>query len=108
MPRKKTKEKLGNDPLKWVKDSRKGQKQPSTKVSEPEVIETVQDKPEKPLSEKGLPDGWTRWAVIVRKEYLDKVKAYAYWERMEIKQVLDEALEAYFKGKKIKHLPEGK
>jgi hypothetical protein len=113
MPRKKTnsKEKMGTDPLKWVKDSREDKKPKKKPASEPAgSTPTVpqEDKPEKPISERGLPDGWTRWAVITRKEYLDKVKAYAYWERMDIKQVLDMALEEFLKGKKIKNLPEGK
>lgn len=116
MPGKKTKEtkgKMGTDPLKWVKDSREDKKTTKKKPEHKESAEPTptvppEEKPEKPISERGLPEGWTRWAVITRKEYLDKVKAYAYWERMEIKEVLDMALEEFLKGKKIKAMPESK
>lgn len=53
-------------------------------------------------SEKGLIDGWTRDTFILRKDYLEKIRALAYWERKKIKDVLDEALGSYLKGKKIK------
>ena len=53
-------------------------------------------------SEKGLMNGWTRDTFILRKDYLEKIRALAYWERKKIKDVLDEALGAYLKGKKIK------
>jgi hypothetical protein len=51
-------------------------------------------------SEKGLQDGWTRATFILRREYLERLKASAYWERKKIKEVIDEALELYLKGKK--------
>ncbi len=51
-------------------------------------------------SEKGLKDGWTRATFILRRDYLEKLKASAYWERKKIKEVIDEALGSYLKGKK--------
>jgi len=53
-------------------------------------------------SQRGLQDGWTRNTFILRKEYLEKIKALAYWERKRIKDVVDEALGKYLKGKKTK------
>jgi uncharacterized protein YnzC (UPF0291/DUF896 family) len=53
-------------------------------------------------SQKGLKDGWTRDTFILRREYLEKIKALAYWERISIKEVIDEALGSYLKGKKTK------
>ena len=53
-------------------------------------------------SQKGLKDGWTRDTFILRREYLMKIRALAYWERISIKEVIDEALGSYLKGKKIK------
>jgi uncharacterized protein YnzC (UPF0291/DUF896 family) len=53
-------------------------------------------------SEKGLPEGWTRNTFILRRDYLEKMKALAYWERKKVKEVVDEALGAYLKGKKIR------
>ena len=52
--------------------------------------------------EKGLKDGWTRGTFILRKDYLEKIKAIAYWKRKSIKEVLDEILGSYLKGKNIK------
>jgi hypothetical protein len=51
-------------------------------------------------SEKGLHDGWTRATFILRTDYLERLKASAYWERKKIKEVIDEALRLYLKGKK--------
>jgi uncharacterized protein YnzC (UPF0291/DUF896 family) len=53
-------------------------------------------------SQQGLRDGWTRATFILRKDYLEKIKAFAYWKRKSIKEVIDEALGVYLKGKKIK------
>ena len=53
-------------------------------------------------TQQGLHDGWTRATFILKKNHLEKLKALAYWERRTIKEVMDEALEGYLKGKKIK------
>ena len=53
-------------------------------------------------SQRGLHKGWTRNTFILRKKYLEKIKALAYWERKTIKEVMDEALGFYIKGRKIK------
>lgn len=53
-------------------------------------------------SQEGLKDGWTRATFILRKDYLEKLKASAYWERKKIKEMVDEALRLYLKGKKTK------
>ena len=53
-------------------------------------------------SQQGLKDGWTRATFILRKDYLDKLKALAYWERKKIKEVIDEALRLYLKGRKTR------
>jgi hypothetical protein len=53
-------------------------------------------------SEKGLQDGWIRATFILRKDYLEKLKALAYWERKKIKEVIDEALRLYLRRKKNK------
>jgi hypothetical protein len=54
--------------------------------------------------EKGLQDGWTRATFVLRKDYLKKLKAVSYWERKKMKEVINEALGAYLKGKKVKPL----
>ena len=51
-------------------------------------------------AEKGLQDGWTRATFILRRDYLKRLKASAYWERKKIKEVIDEALGLYLRGKR--------
>ena len=53
-------------------------------------------------SQKGLKNGWIRATFILRKDYLEKLKSLSYWERKKIKEVIDEALGSYLKGKKIR------
>ena len=53
-------------------------------------------------SQRGLHKGWTRNTFILRKDYLEKIKALAYWERKTIKDVMDEMLGSHLKGKGIK------
>ena len=53
-------------------------------------------------SQKGLKKGWTRATFILRNDYLENIKALAYWERKKVKEVVDEILESYLKGKRIK------
>jgi len=53
-------------------------------------------------SEKGLQDGWTRATFILRRNYLERLKASAYWERKKIKEVVDEAFGLYLRGKRQK------
>ena len=55
-------------------------------------------------SKKGLKNGWTRATFVLRKDSLDKLKSVAYWERKRIKEVINEALEFYLKGKKIRSM----
>ena len=45
----------------------------------------------------GLPDDWTRATFIVRVELLNKLKDFAYTERISIKEALNVALERFLK-----------
>ena len=58
-----------------------------------------------PSVKAGLGKEWTRSTFIVRDEYLEKIKALAYWDRKKNKDILDEALTEYFTGKKVKSIP---
>ncbi|OGP94423.1 MAG: hypothetical protein A2157_18395 [Deltaproteobacteria bacterium RBG_16_47_11] len=53
-------------------------------------------------SQKGLKDGWIRATFILRKDYLEELKALAYWERKKIKEVIDEALRLYLRRKETR------
>jgi hypothetical protein len=50
----------------------------------------------------GLREGWTRATFILREDYLEKIKSLAYWKRRNIKEVMDDVLGDYLKGRKIK------
>ena len=50
-------------------------------------------------------DEWTRQTFLVRKDFLEKLRALGYWNRQTTKVILDTALEEFFKDKDIKPLP---
>jgi hypothetical protein len=58
-------------------------------------------------TQRGLHDGWTRATFILRERHLEELKALAYWERKTIKEVMDEALGSYLRGKRIKSKKSG-
>jgi hypothetical protein len=53
-------------------------------------------------SQKGLKAGWTRATFILKKDRLEKIKLLAYWERKQVKEVMEEALGDYLSRKRIK------
>jgi hypothetical protein len=100
---------LGTDPLQWIQDSRQNEPEFSTQGvhqkpqnggtrRHPRVITTA--------SQEGLPDGWIRATFIVQEHQLAQIKALAYWERKQIKEVITEALSAYLAGRQVEPLPE--
>ena len=112
------KPKMGRDPLagaggidSLIRDTRQ-----ETGAKESRVLERFKRSPKaREMREergstvkRGLKDGFTRATFIVREEHLEKLKASAYWERKDIKDVVDEALEKFLKGKHIKPIPEEK
>lgn len=44
---------------------------------------------------KELPSGWTKTSLAIREEYFEKLKALAYWERVQLKDIFDELLEKF-------------
>lgn len=69
-------------------------------------------KPEK-SSQEGTKNNETRATFIVNEDLLEKVKALAYWEREQIKQTIDKALQGYVdkyekKSGDIKPIPKNK
>ena len=63
------------------------------------------DKKEKQLKEEKENKDFIRHTFLIREEFLNKMRAYAYWERLSQKDLLEEILSIYFKDKKIKELP---
>ena len=68
------------------------------KVGRPATINRTVTK----TSQEGLKEGWTRATFIVREDLLEKVKNLAYWDRKQVKEVVNEAIESHVKGKRIK------
>jgi len=109
------KPRLGRDPFKdegplsFIRDTRAGK--PGKPDKPGNIGNTII--PDRARKAKGRPkgtgapdrDAWTRATFIVRRARLEKMKALAYWERQNLKQVLDRALESYLKGKAIKPIP---
>jgi len=46
-------------------------------------------------SQQGLKDGLTRMTFIISQEKQDKLKYISFYERMSIRQILDEAIDDY-------------
>ena len=58
-------------------------------------VQVVVPPPEVASIKKGLKNDETRATFIVREDLLEKLKAVAYWERLSIKDVINEALAHY-------------
>lgn len=50
-------------------------------------------------AQEGLPEDWQRATFIVRVTHLEKLKDYAYTERLSLKDALDEALDQFLEDK---------
>ena len=57
------------------------------------------------LSSKPSKPGYKRQTYIVREDYIERIRAIAYWERREITEVINELLEGCLKGKKTDPIP---
>ena len=91
---------------------------PSSTISNPSKHEltgppSTPDHPSTPrvpskgaTTSKGLRPGWTRATFIVREETVQELKAVAYWDRKELKRVVEEAFRTYLRGKEVKPIPE--
>ncbi len=105
------KTRIGSDPLRWIRDTReeteKRKRSLQDKQSKQDLqINKQEGKPTQRVitktSQGGLKEGWTRATFIVREEHLEKLKALAYWERKQLKELVDEVLGSYLKSKKVK------
>jgi hypothetical protein len=59
-------------------------------------------------TQKGVPTGWIRATFIVNQDLNESIKAFAYWERLTVKEVIHEALTSYMRGKNVKPIPKKK
>ena len=62
------------------------------------------DKP-KNTTYAGVREGWRRATFLVREDQYEKIKAVAYWERKNIKEVIEEAFENYLRGRRVRAIP---
>ena len=50
-------------------------------------------------TQKGLPSDWIRATYIVNRRVNERIKALAYWQRLTVKEVVNEAFTEYLDGK---------
>ena len=131
---KKKEKRLGSDPLNWIKNTESSDKpglSDDNKSSKPDNI-GKSDKPDKSgkqsksdkqsntnnidksdnqdkIDNTNKPDNnqedWIRATFIIRREHAKRIKSLAYWERKNIKEVLDDALDLYLAKKDVKPIP---
>jgi len=75
--------------------------------SQQEQVQESAHKEEQPRTgaQEGLEPGWTRATFIIDKQLHETVKAYAYWQRVTVKEVMDAALKQYFADKEVDPMP---
>ncbi|MBM17530.1 MAG: hypothetical protein CL947_00495 [Epsilonproteobacteria bacterium] len=98
------KKRLGTVPkgLEWISEIHEPE------VSQEKLVEQKTKTPEHliPAAKRGLPEELIRATFILRQDYLEKIKAHAYWERIQIKEVFDQMCEQFFEGKKVRSIPQ--
>jgi len=104
------KNRLGMDPfedsLGWIG---KEEKQRGPGLLKKVTVEESQAKPAKSSTKRtGCKPGYTRVGYIVKEELVEKVRAYAYWERISLVEAMEEILESFFSTKKVKAIPRKK
>ena len=84
--------KLGSNPLDWI-------------GKDPNIV--VEKQKEKPPSEKKVILE-KRETFILKTDLTEKIKDYAYWERITQKDVINSILESFFKDNPVKPRPSDK
>lgn len=80
----KKKPRVGSDPLAWIRDTSR--------------VKSKQGKP----SKQELPGKQTmRQTYHLELDLIEKIKKYAYWERLKVSEVVNKALREFFKDKKF-------
>lgn len=92
------KKRLGTIPkgLEWISQDIDSKVATAMKIQDEEISSAKQ----------GLSSELTRATFIINQDYLEKIKAYAYWERLQIKDVLDDMCKQFFSDKKVRSIPE--
>jgi hypothetical protein len=93
------KKRLGAVPkgLEWIsQEADIIQATPATKVTDQSI----------PAAKRGLHEDLIRATFIIKQEHLEKIKAFAYWERIQIKDVIEDMCEQFFENKKVRSIPQ--
>lgn len=80
----KKKPRVGSDPLAWIKDTTK-----------------VKGKQGKLGKQELLGKRTKRQTYHLEMDLVEKIKKFAYWERIKVSEVVNQALREFFKGKKF-------
>ena len=52
------------------------------------------------------PSEWVKKTYLIKRKHIEKIKAEAYWRRLQLREIVDEAFEAYFADNDIKPKPD--
>ena len=80
----KKKPRVGTDPLAWIKDTTE-----------------AKGKQGKPGKQELLGKQTRRQTYHLEIDLVEKIKKYAYWERLKVSEVVNRALREFFKNKKF-------
>jgi len=83
----KKKPRVGSDPLAWIRDTTRGKGK--------------QGKQGKLSKQELLGKQIKRQTYHLETDLIDKIKKYAYWERVKVSEVVNRALREFFKNKKF-------
>jgi len=89
----KKEKKLGNDPLSWIGNNNHDSKENISQTTEKHSTAKIKKQERKDKEVRR-----TLWLTHQNSENVDN---YAYWERMTIKEVINAALQEYFKNKNV-------
>lgn len=93
------KKRLGTVPkgLEWIStEAEEEVVVPSTKISDLSI----------PAAKRGLQEDLIRATFIIKQDHLEKIKAFAYWERIQIKDVIEDMCNQFFENRKIRSIPQ--
>lgn len=80
----KKKPRVGSDPLAWIKDT--------TRAKSKQGKPSKQELPGKQIK---------RQTYHLDLDLIEKIKKYAYWQRLKVSEVVNQALREFFKNRKF-------
>lgn len=83
----------------------------SNSITQDEILNAIKKakaKKKPSTSTLGVPPGWRKATFIVREEHFQKMKDLAYWERIPVKDLLEQLFERFLADRKIEPTPKEK